>query len=94
MSLAGINEQCFPFLGCNVFPLRFRFDFPVAYCLARGHEHLEDPRQARVQGVRRYQTFGLIFLIDALNIVHDDMYYYYFMIGLARGVRQPFDDSF
>lgn len=60
------------------------FGFSAAYCLARGHEHLEDPRQARVQGVWRYQTFGFGFLIDALNIVHDDMYYYYFMMGLAR----------
>lgn len=58
--------------------------FPAAYCSARDCGHLEDPRQARVQGVRRYQTFGFRFLIDALDIVHDDMYYYYFMMGLAR----------
>lgn len=85
MSLAGINEQCFPFLP-DVFPVCYfsTSDFPAAYCLARGYGHLEDPRQARVQGVRRYQTFGLRFLIDALDIVHDDMYYYNFMMGLAR----------
>lgn len=73
-----------PWIYCLSVAIFFYFGFSAAYCLARGHEHLEDPRQARVQGVRRYQTFGFGFLIDALNIVHDEMYYYYFMMGLAR----------
>lgn len=60
------------------------FSFFISYCLARRHGHLEDPRQARVQGVRRYQTFVFGLTIDALNIVHDDLYYYYFTMGLAR----------
>ena len=73
----------FPWMYCLSVAF-FSLGFSAAYCLARGHEHLEDPRQARVQGVRRDQTFGFGFLIDAPDIVHDEMYYYYFMMGLAR----------
>lgn len=36
-----------------------------------------------------HQIFDFEFLADALDIIHDDMYYYCFMMGLARCSAKP-----